>query len=254
MLEFCDPAAPQFLPVTTARSPVSLEVSPLVAEAGVATDFIFRLATSSGKPIAPVDLLVAHTRKLHLMVVDPSLTDYQHIHPIPGDVPGDWLVSFTPKLAGAYRVFADFTPAATARGLYATVDVDVPGESTAFDHRPNLNEVVNEFQFELSLEDDHIRARESTDLTLSIRHQAGDSVALGEVMGAFAHLVAFDEDRTGFAHLHPRETDLANPPELTAPELHFQITIPESGRYVIWAQIVLNGIEVFVPFWFDVEP
>ena len=254
VLEFCDPAAPQFLPVTTARSPVELTVSPLSVESGQFTDFTFRLETSTGKSIAPVDLLVAHTRKLHLMVVDPSLTDYQHIHPTAGEVPGEWHVSFAPKYAGTYRVFADFTPAATARGLYASVDIDVPGKQPTFDHRPKLNETVNDFRFELSIEDNRIRAREPTDLTLSIRHRANESVQLGQVMGAFAHLVAFDEGRTGFAHLHPRETDLDNPPDTLEPDLHFQITIPESGRYVIWAQIVLNGAETFVPFWFDVEP
>lgn len=254
VLEFCDPAAPQFLPVTTVRSPVSLAVSPAAAQTGRVADFTFKLTTSQGKPISPVDLLVAHTRKLHLMVVDPSLTDYQHVHPTPGAVPGEWNVSFAPRLAGAYRVFADFTPTATARGLYASVDIDVPGEPTTFDHRPQFHGIAGDYQFELTFQGNGIRAREPTNLTLSIRPQSGEVVKLGEVMGAFAHLVAFDEERTGFAHLHPRETDLENPPDARAPDLHFQITIPAAGRYVIWAQIVLDGTETFVPFWFDVTP
>ena len=254
VLEFCDPAAPQFLPVTTARSPVTFAVTPLSARQGEQIDFTFTLATSTGKPIAPVDLLVVHTRKLHLMVVDPSLTDYQHVHPTPSEVPGEWNVSFAPRLAGQYRVFADFTPTATARGLYASVDIDVPGEPATFDHRPKLTDAVGEYRFELAFEDQQIRSREPTDLTLSIRQENGNAVKLGQVMGAFAHLVAFDEGRTGFAHLHPRETDLENPPDAHAPDLHFKITIPESGRYVIWGQIVLDGSETFVPFWFEVEP
>ena len=254
VLEFCDPAAPQFLPVTTVRSPVTLGVNPAVAAIGNVTDFTFKLTTSQGKPISPVDLLVAHTRKLHLMVVDPSLTDYQHIHPTPGEIAGEWNVSFAPRLAGEYRVFADFTPTATARGLYASVDIKVPGAPTTFDHQPMLHGVAGDYRFELTFEGNQIRAREPTDLTLSIRQQSGEAVKLGEVMGAFAHLVAFDEGRTGFAHLHPRETDLKIQPDAKAPDLHFQITIPAAGRYVIWAQTVLNGTETFVPFWFDVAP
>jgi len=31
-------------------------------------------------------------------------------------------------------------------------------------------------------------------------------------MGAFAHLVAFDETRSGFAHLHPMETGFVENP------------------------------------------
>ncbi|GAB5558605.1 MAG: hypothetical protein SynsKO_02520 [Synoicihabitans sp.] len=254
VLEFCDPAAPQFLPVTTARSPVELTVSPLSVSPGQLTEFTFRLETSTGKAIGPVDLLVAHTRKLHLMVVDPSLTDYQHIHPTPGEVPGEWQVSFAPKYAGLYRVFADFTPTATARGLYASVDIQVPGAPESLYHEPAMTANLGDYRFELKVEGDVIRARDPANLTLQIRHDEGAPVELGEVMGAFAHLVAFDENRSGFAHLHPMETDLENRPDPILPELHFNITIPQSGLFVIWAQMVLDGEERFVPFWFEVEP
>jgi hypothetical protein len=73
-------------------------------------------------------------------------------------------------------------------------------------------------------------------------------------MGAFAHLVAFDEQRSGFAHLHPQETDLTKPPDALQPQLSFKVTIPRTGRYVIWAQVNLDGTEVFAPFWVDVLP
>jgi hypothetical protein len=73
-------------------------------------------------------------------------------------------------------------------------------------------------------------------------------------MGAFAHVVAFDEERTGFAHLHPQETDLGKPPDALRPVLNFKVTIPRPGRYVIWAQVNLGGEEAFAPFWLDVLP
>lgn len=72
------------------------------------------------------------------------------------------------------------------------------------------------------------------------------------VMGAYAHLVAFDAARSGFAHLHPNETDLSRALNPTRPQLTFKLTIPRIGRYVIWAQVNLGGTEMFVPFWFDV--
>ena len=34
------------------------------------------------------DLVTVHTQKFHLLVVDPALTDYQHIHPQPTNTPG----------------------------------------------------------------------------------------------------------------------------------------------------------------------
>lgn len=96
VLEFCDPSAPQFLPVTTARSPVSFDVTPAMATAGQPTTFTLRLATSSGKQIGPVDLMVAHTRKLHVMAVDPTLTDYLHVHPEPTETPGSGRLPLPP--------------------------------------------------------------------------------------------------------------------------------------------------------------
>jgi hypothetical protein len=77
-------------------------------------------------------------------------------------------------------------------------------------------------------------------------------VALEPVMDAYAHLVAFDTARSGFAHLHPMDADTAAAPDVTKPTLSFKITIPNAGRYVIWAQIKISGQEKFVPFWFDV--
>ena len=74
------------------------------------------------------------------------------------------------------------------------------------------------------------------------------------VMGAFAHLVAFDAARSGFAHIHPMELDVTQPPDALHPVLNFKITIPRAGTYVIWSQVNLGGRETFVPFWFDVVP
>lgn len=255
-LEFCDPANPQFIPVVAVRSPV---VVTLQAERAPARDqeirFTLKLATASGKPVAPEDLIVAHTRKLHLLIVDPTLNDYQHVHPEPGRRAGEWVFTLAPQRAGTYRVFADFTPAATQRGLYASADFTVPGPVATVVREPNTTAQVARFNFEL-VTPSSFRAGQVADLKFRIESQGRDKVPvpLQPVMGAFAHLVAFDEARSGFAHLHPNETDLSQPPDALRPELNFKVTIPAPGRYVIWAQVNLGGSEVFVPFWVDVAP
>lgn len=255
-LEFCDPANPQFIPVVAVRSPV---VVTLQADREPAREqelkFTLKLATASGKPVAPEDLIVAHTRKLHLLIVDPTLNDYQHVHPEPGRRAGEWVFTLTPQRAGTYRVFADFTPAATQRGLYASADFIVPGPVATVVREPNTTAQVARFNFEL-VTPPTFQAGKVADLKFRIESQGRDKVPvpLQPVMGAFAHLVAFDEARSGFAHLHPSETDLSRPPDALRPELNFKITIPSPGRYVIWAQVNLGGSEVFVPFWVDVTP
>ena len=256
VLEFCDPANPQFIPVVAVRSPIVMTLEPEHAPAkDEPVEMTLTLRTASGKPIGPADLLVAHTRKLHLLVIDPTLTDYQHIHPEPGRREGEWKFSLTPGRAGLYRVFADFTPVATQRGLYASADFAVQGPvATVFANASAIHQERG-YNFELVLPP-VLRAGQPTVLRFRIESQGAvkEPVPLEPVMGAFAHLVTFDETRSGFAHLHPVENDLTKPPDAVHPELSFKLTIPVSGRYVIWAQVNLGGAESFAPFWVDVRP
>jgi hypothetical protein len=284
-LEMCDPSNPQFIPVMAVRSPVSMTVE-AEATAGTAQGRevrgVVRLLTASGKPVGPVDLLVVHTRKLHLLVVDPTLSDYQHVHPEPAARDGEWAFAFTPKLGGVYRIFADFTPTATGRGLYAGADLmveetqdargggrDASGETAVLRGEgapPPLERKAegdvgavayrvsrDGFAFSLSVKGGELYAGKPADLVFTIAREGGGDVPLRPVMDAYAHLVAFDEARSGFAHLHPNEADLSHAPDARAPRLTFKITIPQRGRYVVWAQVNLGGAETFVPFPVEVK-
>jgi hypothetical protein len=265
-IDFCDPLNPQFIPVVAVASPVSMTLvandgaPPIAGEPVHATA---TLTTASGKPIAPEDLLVVHTERVHLLIADPALQDYQHVHPQPARTPGDWHFTFTPHASGTYRIFADFTPAATNRGLYASVDLAVgaalrrdasAAAGTDRDVKPLLQWTAERdgYRFELKPAALPIRARQPVDLKFFVTRADGGAVPLEPVMGAFAHLVAFDEARSGFAHLHPAQSDTLQRPDAVRPVLDFKITIPQPGRYVIWAQVNLGGQETFVPFWFDV--
>lgn len=257
-IEMCDPSNPQFIPVIAATSPVKLTIkTETTPVAGGEVRATLRLTTANGKPIAPEDLVVMHSRKLHLLLADPSLTDYQHVHPEPTKVAGEWSFVFTPKHGGIYRIFADFTPTATNRSLYANVDLVVAGgqlsdaELTAA-MRPTWAIEQAGYRFALAPGAAVVRAGVATDLKFSVTAASGGAVALEPVMDAYAHLVAFDTARSGFAHLHPMDADTAAVPDAVKPMLSFKITIPNAGRYVIWAQIKIAGHEKFVPFWFDV--
>lgn len=260
-IEFCDPLNPQFIPVVAVRSPVAfaLEAGADPVTPGQERTFTVTLQTTAGKRIAPEDLLVTHTRRLHLLIIDPWLDDYQHVHPEPGQQPGQWVFSFTPKREGVYRIFADFTPAATGRGLYASVDLSVGGAQTpagltmVMQHDVSFAAEQEGYRFELAPMQEVLLAGQPIDLKFRVTRADGGPVPMEPVMDAYAHLVAFDEARSGFAHLHPAEADLAHAPDPRRPELSFKITIPQPGRYVIWSQVNLGGREVFAPFCLEVE-
>jgi hypothetical protein len=256
VIEFCDPANPQFLPVVAVRSPVTLAVEPLApARAGEDVEARLVLTTFSGKPIAGEDLQVVQTKRIHLLIADPSLDDYQHVHPEPGRKPGEWSFRFHPRFGGTYRIFADFTPVATNRGLYSEAEMEVAGPPSpvvAGTQALSWSASVPGYGLSLTPASLPIRAGVPATLTLSIHRLDGGPVPLQPVMGAFAHLVAFDTARSGFAHIHPGQTDITRLPDAVTPAFTFRVSIPSAGRYVIWSQVNLGGTESYAPFWFDV--
>lgn len=273
-LEMCDPANPQFIPVVAVRSPVKLALAPRDGArpaAGRETRFTLALATAGGKPIGPADLLTVHTRKLHLLVIDPTLRDYQHIHPEPGARDGEWVFSHTPARAGTYRVFADFTPAATGRGLYSFSDYEADGPSAgdaadlAWASPLGRETERGGHVVRLDLErGGAVKAGAPGTLVFSLRSADGTALPLEPVMGAYVHATAFDEGRSGFAHLHPRlepgraaprEGEAPPPPDDPArPSFAFDVMIPAAGRYLVWTQFKLGGEERFEPFFLEVAP
>jgi hypothetical protein len=234
------------LAVTTATAP----------QAGADVDATLVLTTFSGKPIAPEDLQVVQTRRIHLLITDPSLDDYQHVHPVPGRRPGEWTFRFHPRFGGAYRIFADFTPVATNRGLYSETEIAVGGtpNPAAAGTQP-VSWVADEdgYHFALTPASLPVRSGVQANLKLAVTRAGGGPVPLEPVMGAYAHLVAFDTQRSGFAHIHPNPVEAAVSPDPVNPVFTFRLMIPRPGRYVIWSQVDLAGRETFAPFWFDVD-
>jgi hypothetical protein len=255
-VQFCDPGNPQFLPATQVQSPVTMTLAtagPVVA--GQPVQVMLTLQTYSGKPLGPDDLATAHAKKLHLLIVDPMLTDYQHVHPVPAGSPGAWVFTFTPHAGGSYRFFADFVPIVTGNGLYAWADMPVGGVPAASVPVSQQNWVSERdgYRFTITPSAQPIRANKLVDLKFTIERIGGGPVPLQVIMNAFAHLVAFDDQRSGFAHMHPQEYDITKLPDAVHPVLTFKLQLPRAGRYVIWSQVQIAGREIFAPFWFDVE-
>jgi hypothetical protein len=255
-IQFCDPGNPQFMPATAVQSPVAMMLATSrPAAAGREVQVRLTLTTYGKKPIGGRDIALSHGKKIHLLIADPTLTDYQHVHPEPADAPGSWDFTFTPRVGGAYRLFADFVPAATGVGLYAWSDMPVAGNPAAPVPAAAHNWTSDRqgFRFKLTPGSEPIRAGKIVDLRLDMERIGGGPVPLEVIMQAYAHLVAFDDQRSGYAHLHPLETDITKHPDLEHPVLTFKLRLPQPGRYVIWSEVQIAGRQILAPFWFDVR-
>jgi len=83
---------------------------------------------------------------------------------------------------------------------------------------------------------------------LAVTKKDGSALVLEPIMGAYAHLVAFDQERNGMCHMHP----ISRPgQDINEPNLEFSFFTKYPGKYKIWVQVKLDDTEYFVPF--DIE-
>jgi len=99
-------------------------------KAGHEASAVLRLKRLDGQPVYPTDLIETHTKRVHLLLIDSSLTDFHHEHPLPTPTPGEYAFRFTPRKPGSYLAWADIRP--TPMGLQeyaaATIEADMAGE------------------------------------------------------------------------------------------------------------------------------
>lgn len=249
-LQFCGSGAAYFVDLGQLPFPVTLQLTPDKPPAqGVESHYTLKLVDSDGNAFRPSQLAVSQTKLLHLLLVDPDLEDYQHIHPVPDGDSGEWTFSFTPKGAGVYRAYAQFIPSLSMREMIGEAKLAVAGHDD-----PAVDRGLAPFKddgYIYHLAAPAVRTGGDATLTLTVERADGGKVALQPIMGTLAHLVAFDPTRDGVAHLHPTLTGQETNP--THPSLAFQINFTQAGRYRIWGQVKINDRERYVPFDLEVK-
>jgi hypothetical protein len=207
------------------------------------------LTTLKGEPVTLDDLREVHTRKIHLLVIDGSLIDYHHIHPTPSAVPGHYDFSFTPEKPGNYRVWADLQPISTDVQEFAMALIISDAHAEPLKKEPDrLTTSVNGLQYTLSF-DRPLKSGEPAEGTVHVAKTDGAGFTqLEPVMGAFAHIVGFREDRTTALHIHPEIARPLTPEDRGGPDLHFRFYAAKSGFYRLFVQVQRNGEQEFAPF------
>ncbi len=254
-IELCDIGSMGFTAVNDQRSPIQMRLfTDRPVRAGQTARVRIGLATAKGRPIRMEELQEVHTEKIHLLIVDPGLGDYHHKHPVSTGTAGEFVFAFTPAHPGTYRVFADIVPLATGRPAYGAANIEVLGEGDAPEPaRPSETFAAGDHRLSVTPPADGLRVRRPALITLSLAHaREGEPVEMQPVMGAFAHLVAFDRHRSGFAHMHPVEEGLDIVLDPIRPELRFMFYAEEPGFYKVWAQVKIDGEEIYAPFGVEV--
>jgi len=222
---------------------------------GKEVNMILSLSDKAGKPVTFDDLTEIHTRKIHLLTVDPSLGDYHHIHPEPAGEPGKYKFTFTPNRAGKYIFYSDLLPAATNKQEYSLSTLEVPGEPSPIVKQNERHVKTGDYTFDLTFDKDKLIQGDSIRATLRVSGPDGQPFTqLEPVMGAFAHMVAFSEDRTHIAHIHPQGKEPEKDSDRGGPELNFYMNITKPGYHLLYSQVQINGKDVFAAYGLQIEP
>ena len=252
-LDYCGPGDTGFIDLSLRKWPMNLDFRPLdPLEIGKPCRFEINIKQADGSPLSAEDVALSHTQKIHLLAIDPSLEDYQHLHPQPDPLfKGIWRFTLTPQKAGDYRVYLDLIPLRSPRRVLLGASFHVPGSPDALSFRKEGSVISTKGR---TFKIEQVRG-DGSDSELMLKFSAldnqGNNLALRPVMGAFAHLVAFEPNTEGFAHLHPLEYE---PPTATDSykkgPLIFSFKSPSSGNFRLWAQIKVGDDETesFLPF------
>lgn len=232
------------------KNTVALELlpsSPLIAGRTVQVTAKMK-AASDGKPLSFDDLKEAHTKKLHLLIVDPSLTDYHHIHPVAGKKAGEFVFDFTPQKNDSYRVWADVIPLATGKQEYVVADVGTAALTKAeINKTTSLVSTVDGYTFTLAL-DNEPKAGSAVMGNITVTKDGKPFDQLEPAMGAFAHVVGFTESYNSVLHIHPMGKEPTSDTERGGPKLEFHIEPEKAGFVKLFAQVRIGGKDVFAPF------
>lgn len=240
---------------STEKPTVSLELAPSQElRPGKPVDVTLRLRRfTDGLTLSQSDLKTVHTEKLHLLIADATLTDYQHIHPEPSPTPGVYAFTFTPTQPGGYKVWADITPADTGKQEFVPAILSEPAQARI---AKTVSQAASAGGYHFSLSFDAPPARGKASMgSIRITDAGGKPVnTLQPVMGAFAHIVGFYGDFEHIVHIHPMGTEPEKPTDRGGPELAFHIEPQQAGFIKLFAQVNIGGKEIFAPFGVEVAP
>ena len=221
-------------------------ITPNELKAGEKNEVILFIQDKQAKPVDVSRFEVVHTQPVHLLIIEPGLRDYHHKHPIQ-KATGQYAFSFTPQTACSYRAWVDVQLKGSHQHY---IPVDLKGAEDCkepIDKTVNLEASSQGYDFKLELEGD-LKAGEAVFANMSISKDGQPVDLLEPVMGAFAHMVGFYEDYEAIAHIHPMGKEPTEETERGGSLLRFHIEPEQAGYLKLFAQLQIDGKQIFAPF------
>ena len=194
------------------------------------------------------DFLINQEKIMHLIIVDESLSFFDHVHPSYKD--GVFAIDYTFTKNGKYRIYTDFLPKGMSEQYFA-FELNVGNVSTTEKQASILSteDVVDGIKATMTLPKDFNSkdvAQGKTIISFKlVNKDGGDVNNIETYLGAFGHLVMIRQDTFEYIHVHPKQTYQPYEGEMAGPVVEFSpLSIygnVKPGVYKMFAQFKIDG-------------
>jgi hypothetical protein len=214
-----------------------------------------------GEPIEKDDLMVTHSKEVHLIIADSGLQDYQLTHASPTETAGDFTFSFTPIVSANYRLWVAVVPYASGLQEYVRIDLGSSKSETPLPAaEPSMVANVDGYQFQLTIPKGSRsvssgKAGEMQMIRLRVTDSQGQPVTVLEpFLNAFAHVTGIYEDQKTVFQLHPMGGDIISDQLRGGPDLSFKFYAPRAGTVRLFSTVRVGGKSITAPFVLRIDP
>ncbi len=214
----------------TANTSVTVTTSPEVIAPGVPATLRFAFKKNNQN----MPLSVSHEMKVHLMIVNESLTWFRHIHPEEQADRSFAIAEKFPK-GGNFFLFADHKPEGGTPAVHKEV-ITVKGDpgSDKAERKPKLVSIVDDYKVTLQNGAD-LQTNRHQPLEILVE-KGGKRLSESDIepyLGATAHIAMISNEDKSFLHIHPsshREFPI-----------YAETSVEKQGVYRIWVEFKTHG-------------
>ena len=197
-----------------------------------------------GEPLEAFELL--HDRFMHLIIVDETLSYFDHVHPVLQA--GTFWISHVFPTAGPYKLWAEVKPEG-ASPVLAAFRLNV-GSRKAQQRGDLTTEPIASYQVSLT-PTRSAPIHQPVDLTFEIADPNGKPVTdLEPLMAAGGHCVIISDNLRDFLHVHPAQD--VDRDWRGGPQVKFITSFHKPGGYRVWGQFQHRGSLITAGFALNV--
>lgn len=213
---------------------------------------------ASGEAITEDDLKINNKKRIHLLLIDSTFKDLQHVHPEPSTTPYAFNFTFTPKISGSYKAWVNITPYKTDK--QELLSGWIGAKDFAFIERvESYKTVMNGYNFTLS-SDVPLAVGQTSVININVTDSVNNPAkwSIESIAKPFAPeenfniIGIYDDNEHAITSIQEATTDYSAYP-FVGPDVKFKITPAQAGFVRIYAHMIIGGKEMYVPFGIVVQ-